>query len=86
MARPDNWLRHYDSSPVTDVDPNAPYRKETSDNGATWEYARAMTGEHLKLDVADALHAGLPVEIRDDVVTFPSPHPTGGLVRYTPTR
>ncbi|MFF1756147.1 hypothetical protein [Streptomyces sp. NPDC058266] len=83
---PVEWLRQYDGSPVADVPANAAYRVETSDDGgATWEYPRATTGEHLKLDVADALYGGLAVEIRDDVVTFPSPHPIGGLIRYTPT-
>ncbi|MFJ7067508.1 hypothetical protein [Streptomyces sp. NPDC101115] len=87
MARHDEWFRLYDSSPVADVELGAPYRKEISDDhGATWECPRDTTGEHLKLDVAEALLAGLAVDVRGGTVTFLSPHPRGGLIRYTPTR
>ncbi|MFF8656805.1 hypothetical protein [Streptomyces huasconensis] len=83
---PAAWLRTYDTSPVADIAPDAAYRKETSDNGGrTWECPRSSTGEFLKLDVADALHAGCSVEQARGVVTIQSPHPAGGLIRYTPT-
>jgi hypothetical protein len=78
------WFRVYDSSPAADVDLAARYRKETSDDdGRTWEFPRQMTGEHLRLDMTEALLAGFPVEHGDGVATFRSPHPTGGLIRYT---
>ncbi|WP_030798951.1 hypothetical protein [Streptomyces sp. NRRL S-337] len=84
MSRPAEWFRIYDSSPVADVDITATYRKETSDDdGRTWEYPRPSTGEHLRLDMSDALYAGCSVDVRDGVIILQSPHPMGGLVRYT---
>ncbi|MEE4493559.1 hypothetical protein [Streptomyces sp. BE230] len=85
MSRQTNWFRIYDSSPVSDVDPTASYRKDRSyDGGATWEDAPEMKGEHLKLEMTEALLADLTIGIRDGVVVMQSPHPMGGLIRYTP--
>ncbi|MFD7954360.1 hypothetical protein ACFV4X_12780 [Streptomyces ardesiacus] len=88
MAKRDaaGWMRIYDSSPVADIDPSALYRKETSDDGGrTWEYPRPTTGEFLMLDMAEALYAQRSVDSCEGVVTIQSPHPIGGLIRYTPT-
>jgi hypothetical protein len=86
MASAD-WFRIYDSSPVADVELSARYRKETSDDdGRTWEFPRESTGEHLRLDMTEALVAGHSVEHGDGVATFRSPHPIGGLIRYTLVR
>jgi hypothetical protein len=83
--RADEWFRIYDSSPVADVDMAARYRKETSDDGGrTWEFPREMTGEFLRHEMADALVAGCSVEHTDGVAVIESPHPMGGLIRYTP--
>jgi hypothetical protein len=85
VASSAEWFRIYDSSPVADVEMTARYRKETSDDGGrTWEFPRESTGEHLRLDMTESLAAEHSVEQRDGVVTFPSPHPIGGLIRYTP--
>ncbi|MEU1800881.1 hypothetical protein [Streptomyces sp. NPDC019937] len=79
------WLGIYDSSPVADVDTKANYRKQSSyDIGDTWEPPRQSTGQHLRLDMTEALYAGCAVEVRDGVVTIQSPYPMGGLIRYTP--
>ncbi|WP_326811647.1 hypothetical protein [Streptomyces scopuliridis] len=87
MARHDDWFRIYDSSPVADIDMNTAYRKDRSyDGGATWESAPEMTGEHLRLEMTEALIADLTVGLRDGVVVIQSPHPMGGLIRYTPIR
>ncbi|MGA5635058.1 hypothetical protein [Streptomyces lydicamycinicus] len=86
MAHHAEWFRIYDSSPAADVEPKANYRKETSDDGGrTWEYPRPTTGEFLRLDMTEALDAGCSVDVREGVVTLQSPHPIGGLIRYTPT-
>lgn len=88
MAKRDSvkWLRILDRSPVADIDSAEEYCKETSDDGGrTWEFPRASRGEFLKLDMADALYADCTVEQHDGVVTIQSPHPMGGLIRYTPT-
>lgn len=83
---PAKWLRIHDRSPVADIDPNAEYCKETSDDGGrTWEYSLSSKGEFLKLDMTDALYEGCSVEQADRVVTIQVPHPVGGLIRYTPT-
>lgn len=83
---PAKWFGIYDSSPVADVTSTDSYRKETSDdNGRTWEHPRPSTGQFLKLDMADALYAGCSVEDTGGVVVIQSPHPIGGLIRYTPT-
>lgn len=85
MSRQTDWFRIYDSPPVTDVDPDAAYRKDRSyDGGATWEDAPEMTGEYLQLEMTEVLIAGLTIGIRDGVVVMQSPHPMGGLIRYTP--
>jgi hypothetical protein len=85
MARHDDWFRLYDSSPVANIDMSAPYRKETSDDdGDTWENPRQTTGEHLRIDMVEALVADRTVEYRDGVVVIQSPHPMGGWLRYTP--
>lgn len=85
-ADPATWFRIYDSSPVADIDLDASYCVETSDDGGkTWEYPRPSTGEHLRLDMTDALRAGCSVESSDATVIIHSPHPIGGLIRYTPT-
>ncbi|MFI5808996.1 hypothetical protein [Streptomyces sp. NPDC051561] len=85
MARHDEWLRIYDASPVADVNTGAEYLKETSDDdGTTWEYPRPSTGHHLRLDMTEALIAGCTVDYRDGVAVIQSPHPIGGLIRYTP--
>ncbi|MBK3569977.1 hypothetical protein [Streptomyces sp. MBT62] len=34
--------------------------------------------------MTEALLAGLEADVRDGIVTHPSPHPIGGLIRYTP--
>ncbi|MFE4329664.1 hypothetical protein ACFRQM_09430 [Streptomyces sp. NPDC056831] len=87
MPKPNEWLRAYDSGPVADVDPGARYRKEVSDDGgSTWAYPRQSTGEHLRIDATDVLVAGCSVEYRDGSVIIQSPHPAGGLIRYTPAR
>ncbi|MFJ8852344.1 hypothetical protein [Streptomyces sp. NPDC102437] len=87
MARHDDWCRIYDSAPVTDIDTTTAYLKETStDGGATWEYPRDSTGEHLRLDMTEALIADLTIGLREGVVVIQSPHPAGGLIRYTPIR
>lgn len=87
MARHDEWFRIHDSSPVADIDTSARYRKESSyDDGTTWENPREVNGEHLRLDMTDALIAACTVDCSDGVAVFRSPHPTGGLIRYTPTR
>lgn len=42
------WLRIHGSSPVADLDPATPYRKETSDDGGrTWRYQHESEGEFL---------------------------------------
>ncbi|MFJ2702993.1 hypothetical protein ACIO3R_07310 [Streptomyces sp. NPDC087428] len=87
MSRQTDWFRIYDSAPVTDIDPAAPYRKDRSyDRGATWEDAPEMRGEHLKLEMTETLLANLTIGIRDGVVVMQNPHPMGGLIRYTPIR
>lgn len=84
---PAKWLRIHDRSPVADIDPTAEYCKEISDDGGTtWECPRASRGEFLQLDMTDALYADCSVEQANGVVTIQSPHPMGGLIRYTPTR
>lgn len=86
MTRHDDWLRAHDSSPVVDIDASASYRIETSDDhGATWDFPRETTGEHVRLDMTEALVADCAVECRDGVVIIQSPYPTGGLIRFTPT-
>lgn len=83
--RPVEWFRIYDSSPVADVVTSASYLKESSnDGGRTWEYPRPSTGEHLRIDMTEALIAERSVEVRDGVVTIQSAHLIGGLIRYTP--
>lgn len=83
---PTKWLRIHDRSPVADIDPSAPYRKEISDDsGRTWDQPLSSTGEFLMLDMTDALYADCSVEQAGGVVTIQSPHPIGGLIRYTPT-
>ncbi|MEU9568182.1 hypothetical protein AB0D16_40495 [Streptomyces sp. NPDC048161] len=87
MARHDDWLRIYDSAPVSDIDTRTAYRKERSyDGGATWESAPEMTGEHLRIEMTETLIADLTIGIRGGVVVMQSPHPRGGLIRYTPAR
>ncbi|MFI5864692.1 hypothetical protein [Streptomyces sp. NPDC051546] len=88
MAERDSvaWLRIYDKSPVSDIKASAVYLMETSDDdGRTWEYPRPSTGEFLMLDMTDALYAQCTVSDAEGVVTIQSPHPIGGLIRYTPT-
>ncbi|MFE4874772.1 hypothetical protein [Streptomyces sp. NPDC056682] len=85
MARHEDWFRIYDNSPVSDVDSRATYVKEISADGAAWERPRESTGEHLKLDMTEALIADRTVALRNGVVVIESPYPLGGLLRYTPT-
>ncbi|GGU13162.1 hypothetical protein [Streptomyces violascens] len=85
MTRHEDWFRIYDSAPVSDVDIRAAYTKEISVDGAVWECPHEMTGEHLKLDMTEALIAERTVGLRNGVVVIESPYPMGGLIRYTPT-
>lgn len=83
--RPVEWLRIHDSSPVADVVTRGSYRKESSnDGGRTWEFPRPSTGQHLRIEMTEALIAERSVEVRDGVVTIQHPHLIGGLIRYTP--
>ncbi|MBX7464942.1 hypothetical protein K1Y80_02450 [Streptomyces sp. MAG02] len=85
MARHEDWFRVYDSAPVSEVNTQAAYLKEVSFDGATWEWPRESTGQHLKLDMTEALIADRTVGLRNGVVVIESPYPMGGLIRYTPT-
>lgn len=83
--RAERYFAIYDSSPASDIDMVAEYVKETSrDGGRTWEHPRPMTGEFLRLEITDARLAECAVEVADGVATIESPHPMGGLIRYTP--
>lgn len=86
MARYDNWLRIYDSAPVSDIDTSTAYLKENCYDG-TWQLRLDSTGEHVRIDMTEALLLGRTVDVHDDgVVVIESPYPAGGLIRYTPIR
>ncbi|MCX5115489.1 hypothetical protein OOK13_45160 [Streptomyces sp. NBC_00378] len=87
MARYDEWLRIYDSAPVSDIDTSTAYRKENCYDGATWGPRLGSTGEHVRIDMTEALLLGRTVDVHDDgAVVIQSPYPAGGLIRYTPIR
>ncbi|MEV5977511.1 hypothetical protein [Streptomyces sp. NPDC052114] len=77
------WLRIHDASPVADIDPDAPYEVQVSDDGGhTWEPPHPTTGEILQLAMTEVLYAERTVEIDGGVVTVQQP---ALLARYTPT-
>jgi hypothetical protein len=84
VTRHVDWFRIYDSAPVSAVDSQAAYLKETSADGVVWECPRESTGKHLKLVMTEALIAERTVGLRNGVVVIESPYPLGGLIRYTP--
>lgn len=77
------WLRIYDSPAVAELDPDATYQVESSeDGGRTWRDPHPTTGEHLQLAMTEALYAERTVENTRGVVTVQN---VALLVRYTPT-
>ncbi|WAL93979.1 hypothetical protein [Streptomyces sp. Je 1-369] len=79
----DRWLRIFDSPPVADIDPAAPYAAQASyDDGKTWDASHPTTGHILRLAMTEVLYDERSVEITGDVVTVQQPVL---LARYTPT-